>query len=80
VTPRVVETPHCARCRELLALSVYPEEVVTVGGQRIRFRRHTDFVSCRRCHSLYRVESLREGRVDPVTDRELLATGEATAE
>jgi hypothetical protein len=76
----VTETPHCAVCHELLVLSVNPEEVVTIGGQRIRFRRHTDFVACQRCHSLYRVNDLRSGRRLPLTDADLVASGEAVPE
>lgn len=72
--------PACRRCGEPLLESLTPDEVVTLGGRAVRFRRKTDFVMCRRCYALYRVGDLREGRVEPVSDEDLLSGGDATPE
>lgn len=71
---------RCVECGTPLVQSVTPEDVITIGGQRVRFRRVTDFVVCRRCSSLYRVEDLRAGRAPPVGEEELIRLGEATVE
>ncbi|MGH2661483.1 MAG: hypothetical protein ACRDH8_01485 [Actinomycetota bacterium] len=71
---------RCVECGTPLVQSVTPDDVVTLRGQRIRFRRVTDFVVCRRCSSLYRVEDIRAGRAFPVGEEELIRLGEATVE
>lgn len=53
---------------------------MALGGQRVRFRRNTDFVLCPKCSTLYRIGDLREGRAVPVTDEDLLAQGEGRRE
>ena len=70
----------CRRCGETLVEALTPDEVVARGGRRIRFRRHTDFVMCDRCFALYRIGDLRAGRVEPLSDEDLLSAGEATPE
>jgi hypothetical protein len=70
--------PTCGRCGASLVEALTPDEVVLIGGKRIRFRRKTDFVACPRCMALYRVGDLRQGRAEQVTDRELLARGEGS--
>lgn len=71
---------RCTVCSVSLAAAVSPNDVVTVGGTRVRFRRETDFIVCQRCLALYRARDLREGRVVPVTDTELLAEADAVVE
>lgn len=66
----VAEELHCV-CGQLLAEEVLSDELVLPGGQRVPFRRHTDFVTCPVCLSMYRASDVHEGRVVPVTDVEL---------
>ena len=70
----------CSRCGQRLVLELNADEVVTLGGRRMRFRRHTDFVICPRCFELYRIGDLRAGRIEPVSDEDLISAGEATPE
>ena len=67
-------------CGHVLLESVTPHEVIAFGGQRLRFERHTDFVVCQGCMTLYRIADLRVGRAIPLTDRDLLRQGEAAVE
>jgi hypothetical protein len=67
-------------CGHALLEAVTPHEVVAFGGQRLRFERHTDFVVCPGCMTLYRIEDLRAGRAIPVTDQDLIRANEATRE
>lgn len=68
---------RCVVCGAVLVESVNPDEITTVGGQHLRFRRHTDFVVCHQCMALYRARDLQDGRVVPVTDQELVQQDEA---
>jgi hypothetical protein len=63
-------------CGELLAEEVTSDEIILPGGERIPFRRHTDFVTCPVCLSMYRASDVHEGRVAPVSDVELPSLGE----
>lgn len=72
------EPVECRRCGERLVEGLTPDEVVARGGRRIRFRRRTDFVMCERCFALYRIGDLRAGRVEPLSDEDLLSAGDAT--
>jgi hypothetical protein len=74
------EAPPCVVCGHALLEAVTPHDVVAFGGQRLRFERHTDFVLCPGCMTLYRIEDLRSGRAIPVTDRELIRSNEASPE
>jgi hypothetical protein len=74
------EPPPCAVCGSGLLESLTPGGAVALGGQRVRFRRNTDFVLCPKCSTLYRIGDLREGRAVPVTDEGLLAQGEGRPE
>ena len=71
---------RCVECGTPLVQSVTPDDVVTIRGQRVRFRRATDFVVCRTCSSLYRVNDMRAGRALPVSEEDLIRLGEATVE
>ena len=73
-----LEPPPCVVCGHVLLESVTPHEIIAFGGQRLRFERHTDFVVCQGCMTLYRIEDLRVGRAIPLTDRDLIREGEAT--
>ena len=70
----------CAACGHTMLEGLTPEEVITLGGRRYRFRRHSDFVVCSHCFTLYRAVDLHRGRVVPVTDEDLLGQDEATLE
>ena len=61
-------------CGEPLAETVDEDEVVTTEGERVPFRRNTDFIVCPACLSMYRVADLQRGEVRPVTDFELDAS------
>lgn len=74
------EPPSCAVCGAGLLESLTPREAIALGGNRVRFRRNTDFVLCANCFTLYRIGDLREGRAVPVTDEDLLAQNEANRE
>jgi hypothetical protein len=50
---------RCADCGARLLDRVTPGAVVTVEGERVPFRRHTDHVVCS-CLASYRVTDLRE--------------------
>jgi hypothetical protein len=79
-TSSPLEAPPCVVCGHALLEAVTPHEVVPFGGQRLRFERHTDFVVCPGCMTLYRIEDLRVGRAIPVTDQDLITWNEATRE
>jgi hypothetical protein len=68
--------PKCVECGEPLAQAITPEDVITLKGHRVRFRRHTDFLLCKKSMTLYRVNDVREGKILPVTDQELEKQGE----
>lgn len=53
-------------CGEPLAAAVTGDALVTAEGERVPFRRHTDFVVCPSCLSLYRAVDLQAGVVRPV--------------
>ena len=61
-----LDRPPCAVCGAPLVEAVTGDAIVTFDGQRIPFKRHTDFVMCQECQAMYRVEDLRVGRVLPV--------------
>jgi len=48
-------------CGEVLLDRLDDPEVTTLDGERMVFRRNTDFVLCFNCLRLYRVSGLREG-------------------
>jgi hypothetical protein len=74
------QPPPCAVCGSGLLESLTPREAIAIGGNRVRFRRNTDFVLCPNCFTLYRIGDLREGRATPVTDEDLLAQNDAAQE
>jgi hypothetical protein len=74
----VLDRPPCDVCGETLVEAITPHEVVAVGGRRVRFERHTDYVMCPHCMTMYRITDLRAGHVVPVTDTELMQQREAT--
>jgi len=49
----------CASCASDVVADVTSNDVVTIDGERVPFRRHTDYVVCS-CLSSYRVTDLRE--------------------
>ena len=54
------ETPlSCPSCGSPLVADVTPRAVVTVDGETVPFRRHTDHVMCS-CLASYRVTDLRQ--------------------
>jgi hypothetical protein len=69
--------PRCVECGEPLAKAITPDDVITLKGHRVRFRRHTDFLLCQKSMTLYRITDIREGKIIPVTDDELVKEGEA---
>jgi hypothetical protein len=75
----VLDRPPCGVCGKTLVEAITSHEVVAVGGRRVRFERHTDFVMCPHCMAMYRITDLRAGRVIPVEDEEL-RPGEDTAQ
>jgi hypothetical protein len=75
----VLDRPACGVCGQTLVEAITSHEVVAVGGRRVRFERHTDFVMCPHCMTMYRITDLRAGRVVPVTDTEI-RRGESTPE
>lgn len=50
---------RCASCATEVVADVTSNDVVTIEGEHIPFRRHTDYVVCS-CLSSYRVTDLRE--------------------
>ncbi len=50
---------RCASCSSDVVVDVTSHDVVTLEGEHIPFRRHTDYVVCS-CLSSYRVTDLRE--------------------
>ena len=68
--------PRCVECGEPLAQAITPDEVVTLKGHTVRFRRHTDFLLCQTSMTLYRVNDVRAGRIVPVTDKDLMEAGD----
>lgn len=76
----VPRPPPCSVCGSPMLEAVTPDEVVTFEGERLRFTRHTDFVACPKCMTLYRIEDLRLGKAIPVTDRALAGGEEPNAE
>ena len=71
--------PRCVECGEPLARAITPEDVITLKGHTVRFRRHTDFLLCQKSMTLYRITDVREGNIVPVTDKELMEAGEVVA-
>jgi hypothetical protein len=63
---------RCAECGTPVLQAVTPDEVVTVGGASVLFRRHTDFVLCPSCTATYPVADIRGGRVRLVGESEML--------
>jgi hypothetical protein len=76
----VAEGLRCTVCGELLAEEVTENEIILPGGERIPFRRHTDFVTCPSCLSMYRASDVHEGKVAPVSDVELPSPAPDTKE
>jgi hypothetical protein len=70
------EAPRCVECGEPLAQAITPEDVITLKGHTVRFRRHTDFLLCQKSMTLYRITDVRAGNIKPVTDRELMEAGD----
>ncbi len=62
---------RCTECGSVLVEDFTDQGVVMVGEVSVAFRRHTDFVSCRNCLSLYRALDLRRGHPVPVSDEDL---------
>lgn len=52
---------RCPRCHAAVLGDVTPEAVVTVEGERVPFRRTTDYVMCS-CLATWRVTDLQEAR------------------
>lgn len=50
---------RCPSCGATLVADVTPRAVVTVDGEEVPFRRHTDHVMCS-CLASYRVTDLRQ--------------------
>jgi hypothetical protein len=50
---------RCASCSKEVVADVTSHEVITIEGEHVPFRRHTDYVVCA-CLSSYRVTDLRE--------------------
>lgn len=69
--------PKCVECGEPLAKAITPDDVITLRGHRVRFRRHTDFLLCQTSMTLYRITDIREGKIVPVSDEQLVKEGEA---
>ena len=67
---------RCVECGEPLLARITDEGVETLGGHRLTFRRHTDFVLCASSSTLYRVTDLRMGVVSPVADDDLAPPAE----
>jgi hypothetical protein len=68
--------PRCVECGEPLARAITPEDVITLKGHTVRFRRHTDFLLCQKSMTLYRITDVRAGNIVPVTDKELVEAGD----
>jgi hypothetical protein len=66
------ELLRCGDCGTPVLEDVTPDEVVTVGGLSVLFRRHTDFVLCPSCAATYPVVALRGGQVRLVGEKELV--------
>jgi hypothetical protein len=50
---------RCASCSSEVVADVTSHDVVTIDGDHVPFRRHTDYVVCS-CLSSYRVTDLRQ--------------------
>jgi hypothetical protein len=66
------ELLRCTECGAPVLEAVTPDEVVTVGGMSVLFRRHTDFVLCPSCTATYPVVDLRDGRAHLLAEDELV--------
>lgn len=69
------------RCGTALLSAARRDGVVTIAGDVVAFRRHTDFVICPGCLSMYAADELQQGRRTPARlmarklQRELQAAG-----
>ncbi len=50
---------RCASCASAVVADVTSHDVITIDGDHVPFRRHTDYVVCS-CLSSYRVSDLRQ--------------------
>jgi hypothetical protein len=66
------ELLRCAKCATPVLEAITPDEVITVGGLSVTFRRHTDFVLCPACTTTYSVRDLRGGRVRLMDESDLI--------
>lgn len=66
------ELLRCSDCGTPVLQDLTPDEVVTVGGLSVQFRRHTDFVLCPSCTAMYPVVDLRDGRVHLIGEDEMV--------
>lgn len=54
--------PVLCRCGAVLLEDLSDSSVTPAGSdESVRFRRATDYVICSTCHSVYRIEALRNG-------------------
>jgi hypothetical protein len=71
------ELLRCADCATPILQAVTPDEVVTVGGLSVLFRRHTDFVLCPSCAATYPVVDIRDGRANLIGQEDLVRSSGA---
>jgi hypothetical protein len=55
----MTEPLRCASCASDVVADVTSHDVITIEGDHVPFRRHTDYVVCS-CLSSYRVADLRQ--------------------